>query len=219
MLLPASTAAAAPLTVATETVVVPIPVRATSDEPAAPRERVAVAYAPDPRAKGLDLLCAAWAEAALPDARLDVYGIPPESAREFLARRGVTAPRSLRWRGMVPAGEFRAALRSAAAFVSAARWEDYGQAALEAMADGTLPVLSPAGGAYEALPLARALDPALVAADLAPASLAAALRHAFSLPEPAAAGLRVRAAAALRDYAPDRVVARLAADVLPRLLG
>lgn len=213
-----------------------------------PRERVAVAYAPDPRAKGLDLLVAAWAEATgapgpagalgpsgvrgpagaqaatggaagpLADARLDVYGIEPAVARDFLARRGIEPPSSVRWRGMVSASEFRAELRAAAAFVSAARWEDYGQAALEAMADGTLPVLSPAGGAYEALPLARALDPGLVAADLEPASLAQALRHLFSLPDQVAAGLRVRAVATLRDYAPERVVERLAADVLPRLL-
>jgi glycosyltransferase involved in cell wall biosynthesis len=263
LLLPASTAAAAPLSSSTETIVVPIPVRPTTDAPLpGPRERVAVAYAPDPRAKGLDLLVAAWAEATgahgptgaheptgahgptgargrtgahgrtgapaataigsgagpLADARLDVYGIEPAVAQEFLARRGVAVPPSVRWRGMVPASEFRAELRGATAFVSAARWEDYGQAALEAMADGTLPVLSPAGGAYEALPLARALDPGLVAADLDPASLAQALRHLFSLPEQVAAGLRVRAAATLRDYAPERVVERLAADVLPRLL-
>lgn len=220
LLLPASTAAAAPLSTATATIVVPIPVRATTEAPLpGPRERVAVAYAPDPRAKGLDLLCAAWAQTALADARLDVYGIEPAVARDFLARRGIEPPPSVRWRGMVPASEFRAELRAAAAFVSAARWEDYGQAALEAMADGTLPVLSPAGGAYEALPLARALDPGLVAADLEPASLARALSHLFSLPDQVAAGLRVRAAATLRDYAPERVVAHLAADVLPRLLG
>ena len=241
LLLPASTAAALPLRTSTETIVVPIPVRATTEAPVpGPRDRVAVAYAPDPRAKGLDLLCAAWAEAVngsagaggahaheaangaagpLAGARLDVYGIEPAVAQEFLARRGVPAPPSVRWRGMVPASEFRAELRAASAFVSAARWEDYGQAALEAMADGTLPVLSPAGGAYEALPLARSLDPGLVAADLEPASLARALRHLFSLPEQVAAGLRVRAAATLRAYAPERVVDRLAADVLPRLLG
>lgn len=221
LLLPASSAAAAPLSSPTETIVVPIPVRPTTAAPLpGARAQVAVAYAPDPRAKGLDLLVAAWAEAtgALADARLDVYGIEPTVAQEFLARRGVAVPPSVRWRGMVPASEFRAELRGAAAFVSAARWEDYGQAALEAMADGTLPVLSPAGGAYEALPLARALDPGLVAADLDPASLAQALRHLFTLPEQVAAGLRVRAAATLRGYTPERVVERLAADVLPRLL-
>jgi Glycosyl transferases group 1 len=220
LLLPTSAAAAAPLTVATPAVVVPIPVAASAPaaEPAAVRERVAVAYTPDPRAKGLDLLCAAWGEAGLAGARLDVYGIPPEVARAFLTRRGVATDATVRWRGMVPAAEFRAALRAAHAFVSAARWEDYGQAALEAMTDGALPVIAPAGGPFEALGLVRAIDPGLVAADLEPAALARALRHAFALPAPAAAGLRVRSAAALRDYDPEHVVATLAADVLPRLL-
>ena len=221
VLLPASSSAAAPLAaVATPTVVVPIPVAASPEGPGEPsRPPVAVAYTPDPKAKGLDLLCAAWAQAALPGARLDVYGIAPETARAFLARRGIAEPSGVTWRGMVPAGEFRAALRAAHVFVSAARWEDYGQAALEAMSDGTLPALAPAGGPFEALPLARALDPALVAPDLEPPSLAAVLRHAFALPAPAVAGLRVRAAAALRDHTTERVVQRLADDVLPLLLS
>ena len=240
LLLPTSATAAAPLTADVPTVVVPIPVRPAPSPAAGPpaagaaaaaagpvpaaappapaRERVAVAYTPDPRAKGLDLLCAAWAQAALADARLDVYGIAPATARAFLARRGAAEPPGVRWRGMVPAGEFRAALGAARAFVSAARWEDYGQAALEAMSDGALPVLAPAGGPFEALPLARALDPGLVAPDLEPASLARALRHAFALDDDAAAALRERAAGQLRDYAPERVVARLAAEALPRLL-
>jgi glycosyltransferase involved in cell wall biosynthesis len=219
VLVPASASAVAPLDVATPTVVVPIPVAASPSGPGDPeRPPVAVAYTPDPKAKGLDLLCQAWAAAALPGARLDVYGIAPETARAFLARRGIAEPAGVRWRGMVPGEQFRAALRAAHVFVSAARWEDYGQAALEAMSDGTLPALAPAGGPFEALPLTRALDPALVAPDLAPASLATVLRHAFALPAPAVAGLRVRAAAMLRDYTTERVVERLAGDVLPLLL-
>lgn len=218
LLLPTSATAAAPLRVETPTVVAPIPVVASGAADDAAREPVAVAYAPDPRAKGLDLLCAAWALADLPGARLDVYGIPADAARAYLARRGVPEPPAIRWRGMVPASEFRSALRGATAFVSAARWEDYGQAALEAMADRALPVLAPAGGPFEALPLVRALDPELTASDLEPESLAHALRHAFSLPAPVAASVRDGCTDALRGYAPDRVVESLAAEVLPRLL-
>jgi glycosyltransferase involved in cell wall biosynthesis len=217
LLLPASNAAIAPLSVATPSVVVPIPVR-SSGGPAGPRERVAVAYTPDPRAKGLDLLCAAWAHASIADARLDVYGIPEQAAKAFLERRGVAEPAGVCWRGMVPAADFRAALRGALAFVSAARWEDYGQAALEAMTDGAIPVLAPAGGPFEALALVRAIDPALVASTLDPAALADALRHAFALSEADAGATRASSATALRDYAPARVVERLASDVLPRLL-
>ncbi|HEY4280576.1 MAG TPA: glycosyltransferase [Conexibacter sp.] len=223
LLLPTSRAAVAPLAVSTPSVIVPFPIRASIPYAAAsaealPRERVAVAYTPDPKAKGLDLLCAAWSDAGIADARLDVYGIPAEVARAFLRRRGVPEPAGVRLRGLVPVAEFRAALRSALVFVSAARWEDFGQAALEAMADGAVPVCAPAGGPFEALEVTRALDPALVATDLAPPALARALRHAFSLDPHRLATLRAAAEAAAAAYAPEQFVDRLAADVLPRLV-
>ena len=74
----------------------------------AERERLAVAYTPDPKAKGLDLLVAGWAAAAVPDARLEVYGLDPERARAHLRRCGVPEPETLDLRGTVPAAEFRA---------------------------------------------------------------------------------------------------------------
>lgn len=219
LLLPTSTAAHAVLAEGTaRAVVVPIPV-VPSGPVDGPRERVAVAYTPDPRAKGLDVLCAAWSAARIPDARLDVYGIPPAVGRAHLARRGVPEPSTLRWRGMVPGDEFRRALRGALAYVSAARWEDYGQAQLEAMADGALLVCAPSGGPFEALALARLLHPQLVAADLRPDALAICLRAAFALSPAELQRLRARAGEALRAYTPERTVARLAEDVLPALLG
>lgn len=225
LLLPTSTVAgAAAPRAGTDAVVVPIPVLASAPaapaaEPPAPRERVAVAYVPDPRAKGLDLLCAAWAAEALEDARLDVYGIAPETARAFLARRGVAEPAGVQWRGFVEPEAFRAALRSAAAFAAAARWEDYGQAPLEALADGALLVTAPSEGPFEALPLARRLDAGLVAPDLDPSSLAPCLRRAFAYAPDAAAAYRAAAAAELAAYTPAHAVATLRDEVLPRLLG
>ena len=67
----------------------------------AERGRVAVAYVPDPKAKGLDVLVAGWAAAAVPDARLEVYGIEPEWARSHLQRSGVPEPSSLDLKGTV----------------------------------------------------------------------------------------------------------------------
>ncbi len=78
-----------------------------------------------------------------------------------------------------PPGEYRALLRRARVFVCAPRREDYGLAQLEALADGCLLVTTPAPGPYAALPIARALDPRLVAEDLA-----AALRTALDDPLP-----------------------------------
>jgi hypothetical protein len=219
LLLPTSAvaAAAAPRGGA-PAVVVPIPVH-PSGPADGPRERTAVAYVPDPRAKGLDLLCAAWDAAAVEGAQLDVYGIAPDAARAFLARRGNAEPAGVRWQGLVEPERFRAALRGAHALVAAARWEDYGQAPLEALADGALLVTAPSAGPYEALPLARRLDPALVADDLDPAGLAACLRRAFAVAPADAARYRQAAAALLHDYSAEQATATLRERVLPALLG
>ena len=131
------------------------------------RERVAVAYVPDPKAKGLDVLAAGWAAAALSDARLEVYGLDPEWARAHLRRAGVPEPPGLELRGTVPAGEFRARIRAARVYAAGARWEDFGQAPLEALADGALLATVPSGGPFEALRLVRELgEPGLIASAL-----------------------------------------------------
>ncbi|HZG49772.1 MAG TPA: hypothetical protein VEY90_09635, partial [Thermoleophilaceae bacterium] len=112
-----------------------------------------------------------------------------------------------------------AALRAAHMFVAAARWEDFGQAPLEALADGALLVTAPSGGAYAALELARRLDPRLVASDMSAGALAVAIEHAFELGDAEAARLRRRAAELLQAYSPaelDRTVER---ELLPALLG
>ena len=85
--------------------------------------------------------------------------------------------------GTVPADQFRARLRHARAYLAAARWEDWGQAPLEALADGALLATVPSGGPYEGLRLARRLDPSLVAAEIDAAALAPAIRAAFEMPD------------------------------------
>ena len=67
--------------------------------------------------------------------------------------------------GRLAPAEYRALLRRARVFVTAPRREDYGIAQLEALADGCVLVTTAAPGPYAALPLARALDPRLVADD------------------------------------------------------
>ena len=150
-------------------IVVPPPV-APSGEPAAERERLAVAYTPDVKAKGLDVVCAAWADAGLEDARLLVFGVERDRAMAHLHRTGVPAPAGVEFLGKTPPAEFRAALRRARAYVGGARWEDFGMAPLEALADGALLVTVPSGGPFEALALARRLAPELVAEQVAAGS-------------------------------------------------
>ena len=101
---------------------------------------------------------------------------------------------------MVPAAEFRAALRRARVFVHGARWEDWGQAPLEALADGALLATVPAGGPYEGLRLARQLDDRLVAERIDPAALAPAIRAAFDMPDERVRAYRERATELLAPY-------------------
>ena len=203
---------------AAPSVLVPPPVPA-APAPSDVREPFAVGYTPDPKAKGLALLCAAWEHAALPGARLLIAGIPPERARAFLARRGVRLPAGAELAGMLPQAEFRDLLARARVFVSAAHWEDFGIAPLEALDRGTVLVAAPAGGPFPALGLARSLAPEFVAPDRGSASLARALQAAFRAPPDRLAAYRTAARAQLGTYRPEASVARLGAEVLPALLG
>lgn len=183
------------------------------------RERLAVAYVSDPKAKGLDVTVAGWAAAAVEGARLEVYGLDPDWARSHLRRTGVAEPDSVELRGTVRAAEFRERLRHARVFVHGARWEDWGQAPLEALADGALLATVPAGGPYEALRVARGLEGGLVAARVDPAELANAIRAAFELREEQARAYRERAAELLRPYRSEAVQETVANELLPALLG
>jgi hypothetical protein len=119
LILPWSRAAEAALPeTGVRSVVLPPPV-VPSGAPAWKRERIAVGYAPDPKAKGLEVLCRAWERAAIRDARLAVYGIEPERARRHLARTETPEPRTVEWRGMTSAEDFRGALRHSLAYVTA----------------------------------------------------------------------------------------------------
>jgi glycosyltransferase involved in cell wall biosynthesis len=219
VVLPWSRAALAALPPGASLAVVLPPPIAPSGPPDGEPERLAVAYVPDPKAKGLDLLCAAWAAANLDEARLAVFGIEEARARGYLRRAGIRVPPGVEWRGMAAASEFRAALRRCRAFVSAARWEDFGQAPLEGLADGATLVTAPAGGAYEALGIAQELAPELVADSTDPASLGPCLEKAFAMDDARRAAYREAALATLEPYRPESLVRALRDHVLPALLG
>jgi Glycosyl transferases group 1 len=203
---------------AARSVMIPPPV-AAAPLPTDSRESFAVGYTPDPKAKGLALLCGAWEQAALPGVRLLIAGVPPERARAFLDRRGIALPAGAELVGMLPQRSFRDLLARARVFVSAAEWEDFGIAPLEALDRGAALVCAPAGGPFPALALARSLAPEFVAGDREPAWLARALEAAFSASPERLAAYRVAAREALEPYRPEASVARIAAEVLPALLG
>jgi glycosyltransferase involved in cell wall biosynthesis len=195
----------------TDPIVVPIPVE-PSGPIDGPRDVDAVTYAADPDKRRLALVLAAWRAARREGETLVVTG------RERPDEPGV------RYAGRLATEEFRGLLRRARVFIAAPREEEYGIAALEALADGAQLVTTPvAVGAYPALALARRLDPRLVAGppdgdgdgDGGAAALAAAVRAALDSPRP---GYAERAAEMLAPYRRDAVTDVLRRDVLPVLL-
>ncbi len=216
---PGTVAALPPRTAPAVVVPPPIPPAPRVGGNPNPREPFAVAYTPDPKAKGLALLCAAWEQAAVPGTRLLIAGIPPERAYAFLARRGTALPPNAELVGMLPQSSFRDLLARARVFISAAEWEDFGIAPLESLDRGAALVCAPGGGPFPALALARSLAGEFVAADRAPVSLARAIRAAFAAAPDRLAAYRVAAREALAPYRPEASVARIAAEVLPALLG
>ena len=179
-------------------IVVPIPV-APSGPPAPERDIAAITYGANPAKKGLDRVLAAWRAARREGETLVVAGVSG------------TAEDGVRYTGMIAAEDYRALLRRARVFVTAPRWEDYGLAQLEALADGCVLVTNEGPGPYAALPLARELDSRLVGE-----ALAGALRVALDDPLD---GYAERAAALLAPFAPGAVDAVVAERVLPALLG
>ncbi len=191
--------------------VLPVPVE-SSGPPEQIRDIAAITYAANPSKKGFDRVLAAWRALGSehgPGAGEELV-VAGASAGE-LTRAGymLAAEDRVRVVGRLPAAEYRALLRRARVFVCAPRREDHGIAQLEALADGCLLVSTPAPGPYAALPIARALDPRLVAEDLH-----GALRVALEDPLPDYAPRAREAVAPLRRGVVDRLVA---AELLPRL--
>ena len=219
LVLPWSRAALAALPAGSGPAVVVPPTIVRSGEPAWKREPLAVAYTPDVKAKGLDIVCAAWAAARIEDARLRVFGVEREAALAHLERTHTPVADSIEFAGWRPVADFRAALRHARVYAGGARWEDFGQAPLEALADGALLATVPSGGPFEALGLARELGHGLVAPSLDPAGLAAALRAAFELPEREVRSYRERAGGLLERFRPEAIQRVVEREVVPALLA
>ena len=192
------------------TLVVPLPVE-PSGSPAATRDIAAITYAGNPRKKGLDRVLAAWRRTQREEdagGELIVAGATAAELRG--AGIDLAAEPRVRDAGRLPREEYRALLRRSRVFVTAPRREDYGQAQLEALADGCLLASTPAPGPYAALPIARRLEPALVDPDLGSA-LGAALAHR----DPS--GYAARALHELDPMRAGAVQRLLAEQLLPRL--
>lgn len=181
-----------------DAVVVPVAIEKPMG-PAGPRDVDVLAYAADPVKRRLDLILHSWERARRDGETLVVAGIERSPA-----------PPGVRFVGRLAPEAYRALQRRARVFVTAPRREDFGIAALEALADGAMLVTTPSAGAYPALALARSLDSRLVSEDLA-----GAMRHALDDPVD---GYAERAAALLEPFSRAAVAATLSERVLPRLL-
>jgi glycosyltransferase involved in cell wall biosynthesis len=174
------------------------------------RDIDALAYAGYPEKRGLDVLIRAWAVAGAGH-RLVVAGIEPERAVDWLRGRGIAIPDSVEWRGLMERPDWEAALARSRIFVNASRREDHGLSQLEALAAGCMLVTVPSAGPYEALPIARRLEPRFIAdADTLDRAIAAALAAD-------GAGYAERAARELEPYRRDSVQSVFEQQVLPAL--
>jgi glycosyltransferase involved in cell wall biosynthesis len=190
-----------------------VPVRNRPD-----RDPVALSYAGNPEKKGLDIIAGAWSQAAPSGWRLVVTGIDATVGQRFLRERGVQMPRAVEWAGNLDPVLYIELLERATVFLSASRYEDYGLAQLEALAQGALLVTCPSDGRYEALGVQRELDPRLIAADCSADALSKALSVALTLSTEERLSLQKRARMHLQPYSREELKRRLADKVLPVLL-
>ena len=194
---------------------VPIPIEPIDG--AAERDIDAVAYASYPRKRGLEVLCAAWAEAVPRGARLVVGGADRAKGLAWLRRHRITEPEGVEWAGDLPREEWLDRVARARLYLNASRWEDFGIAPMEALSAGTPLVTVPTPGSFEALPLAHELDPRLVAADGSQDALAVAIRAGFELSDAERADYARRADELLAPYREEAIARVVADEVLPAL--
>lgn len=193
---------------------VPIPIEPI--EGAAERDIDAVAYASYPRKRALDVLVVAWKMAAPPGARLVIGGADEEKGMAYLRRASIREAPGVEWAGELAREEWLDRVRRAKVYLNASRWEDFGIAPMEALAAGTPLVTVPTPGSFEALPLARELDPRLVAgAD--PRDFVKGIETALAFSDDERADYARRARELIAPYSEDAIARVVADEVLPAL--
>jgi hypothetical protein len=171
-------------------------------------------YGASPFKKGLDIAIEAWGLTGTA-ATLVISGITHADATEYLGR---ALPANVRTIGPRAPEVHRSLVRKAAVYVSASRREEYGTSQLEAYAD-LIPVATvPSLGLVEPVSVGRAVRPDLVASEISAPSLAQAISTALRMTPPELDAYRAAAATVMADYSYCAFKARLARDVLPRLL-
>ncbi len=197
----------------------PIPVAPISDPNASERLPIVVAYAGNAHKKGLDRVVSAWAQVPPGGRRLLITGVDRAEAVWYLREQGIAEPPGIEWRGKLSPSDHRTLTSRAEIYLAASRYEDYGVAQLEALADGSVLVTTPSPGPFVALPIARELDSRLVADSESAEDLARALRTALEMTDAERDAYRRRADGLLRPFSPACLEQRLRDEVLPALLS
>jgi len=101
-----------------------------------------------PHAKGLDILANAWSLLGW-QMPLVITGIPEDRALDFLRQCGIRAEDSIRFLGTVSSSQYVSLVSSCDFYVSPARWEEFGQALIDALSWGKPLAVTPALGPSE----------------------------------------------------------------------
>ncbi len=200
-----------------QVVPLPIPIERAALEHR--RDPIVLTYAAPPGKKGLDLVVRAWEQVAPANRRLVITGTPREEGLRHLARHGLGEPREVEWAGLLSPDQFRALTRRAEIYLAGSRYENYGIAQLEALANGALLVTVPSAGPFAALSMARKLAPETVAPETSGEGLATALRAAVGIDENDRRRYRETAGSLLAAHSEAELITRLQQRVLPVLLG
>lgn len=197
--------------------VVPLPIPITMGGSREDRGTVAVTYAASPHKKGLDLVVEAWQQIAKRGWTLVITGLAREAGLRYLSARGLTEPDDAQWTGFVDRQTFREITRRAAIYISASRYENYGVAQLEALADGATLVTLPSPGAYAALAVVRKCAPQLVPRAFSVAALQETLCRAMAFSPGERHRMHREAEKLLQQHSTSVFANRVASQVLPVL--
>lgn len=125
------------------------------------------------RRKGLDILVKAWSMIHK-NKKLVVAGVNEEDAALYLKKKSIKIRDNIEFAGMLMREEYLSMLAKSSFFISAARFEDFGIAVLEALSYGKPVAATPTIGPSEFL---REIDKNLISASLSPVDLANTIEY------------------------------------------
>jgi glycosyltransferase involved in cell wall biosynthesis len=125
------------------------------------------------RRKGLDILVKAWGMHHK-NKKLVVAGVNGEDGAFYLKKKKVKIPHNIELVGMLRREEYLSMLAKSSFFISAARFEDFGIAILEALSYGKPVAATPTIGPSEFL---REIDKNLISATFSPVDLANTIKY------------------------------------------